>query len=93
MDKEEAWKRFLANPYWKKYYDEAPSEECKEYIKWIFICSDVAELPEEYDKQLKSAEENLYYSDLEYLIEHEENAMARSYFKKKLAKKIRDTAI
>ena len=38
MDKEmeAAVKRFTKNPYWKKYYEEAPSDACKQYIALQF---------------------------------------------------------
>jgi len=93
MDKEKVFRRFLANPYWKKYYDEAPSKECKEYIKWVFICSDEEETPEENLKQMKEAEEKLFVTDFEYLYEREENQQAKSVYKKKLAKAIREISI
>lgn len=34
-----AVERFLENPFWKKYYEDAPSEACKKYIELEFTNS------------------------------------------------------
>ena len=37
--KEKALSRFLENPYWREYYETAPSEECKDRIVFTFCFS------------------------------------------------------
>jgi len=83
MGREETIKVFMNNPYWKSYYDKAPSEECKEFIKWSFAISSEDD-DEEAEKMYKEAEKNLSKDDIQYLYDNEENQMAKSYWKKKL---------
>lgn len=50
-----SWIReWLENPYWKKYYEEAPSDQCREYIALEFRYSDTEdeEIAEEMDALL-----------------------------------------
>lgn len=47
----------LENPYWAKYYNDAPTEKCKEFIALEFYYSefeddDIAEAMDELEKEL-----------------------------------------
>ena len=59
---EDTLKQTIKNPYWKKEYDEAPSDECKDYLKFTYFFSkhydpdaDDAEKFDEIQKQVESA--------------------------------------
>ena len=58
-------REWLENPYWKKYYEEAPSDQCREYIALEFRYSDTEDetLAEEMDALL----ETLGAEDLRHL--------------------------
>lgn len=58
-------KDWLQNPTWKAYYDEAPTEKCKEYIALDFYASET-ESDEAFtllDKMIRE----LDYESLNYL--------------------------
>ena len=37
----EAVAKFMENDYWKRYLEKAPSDKCKEYIKYSFYYSTI----------------------------------------------------
>lgn len=69
MDK--AVEKALKRPYWKKLFDGAPSEECKDYIRYTFYASEYydpdAEDVADFDKLREQVESRLKVEDWEYL--------------------------
>ena len=61
---------WLKNPSWKEYYDAAPSQKCRNYIKMDFYASETEEEEafEELDRLLKE----LGDYDLKYLYDNAE---------------------
>ena len=68
---EKALEKALQNPFWKKQYENAPSEECKDYLRYTFYssaCFDPdAEDAEDFDKLQAEVESKLKAADWEYL--------------------------
>lgn len=58
-------KIWLQNPTWKAYYDEAPSERCKEYIALDFYASETES--DEAFNALDAMLKTLDYEDVNYL--------------------------
>ena len=57
------------NPYWKKAYEEAPSDECKDYLEFTFYWSDYPDDADdgEWDEKQAEIEGKLSVGDWEYL--------------------------
>jgi len=77
---EAAFKSFTENPGWAAYYNNAPSDECKDYIKFTFYSSEYNE-PKDRDerKQLR----DFFYSklgvkDWKYIMDHAGNSPLRA---------------
>lgn len=72
---------WLENPYWKKYYEEAPSDACREYIALEFRYSDTEneEIAEEMDALL----ETLRAEDLRHLAAYAGNNPQKAAFLKR----------
>ena len=66
---------FMKNPWWKKLYDEAPSDECREYLRRSFESSTV-----KYERPLQLAKQ-----DYQYLYDHAEGGYYRAALKRRLA--------
>ena len=69
-------REWLENPYWKKYYEDAPSDPCREYIALEFRYSDTEdeEIGEEMDRLL----ETLRAVDLRHLAAYAGNNPERA---------------
>lgn len=66
MNKVEAnLKGWLQNPTWKSFYDEAPSDKCREYIAMDFYASETES--EEAFLKMDELLKGLGYEDLNYL--------------------------
>lgn len=76
-----ALKEFFKNEYWKKYYDNAPSENCKRYIVLGFSRS-LYDYPD-FEERKKVGDE-LELSDWKYLYENEGNHQMKHHLKKKI---------
>ena len=72
----EALKEWLENPYWKKYYEEAPSEKCREYIALEFRYSDTED--EEIAEEMDALLETLRAEDLRHLAAYTGNNPERA---------------
>lgn len=72
----ETLKEWLENPTWRKYYEDAPSEKCREYIALEFRYSDTEdeEIAEEMDALLGM----LKAEDLRHLAAYAGNNPERS---------------
>ena len=73
---------FLENPYWKRIYEEAPSERLKEYYRLRFDMSRFV-MGENYrnetaEKEL--AELILYRDDIRYIQQYAGSGRARHYY-------------
>lgn len=64
----EGLKEWLQNPYWAKYYYEAPSAWCKSYIALDFQYSDTED--GEVAKEMDRVGGMLKLEDWEYLYKH-----------------------
>lgn len=68
---EKAVEKATKHPYWKKMYENAPSEESKDYIRYTFYSSEYydpdAEDAAEFDKLQEKVESALKAEDWEYL--------------------------
>ena len=71
---------FMANPYWKRIYEEAPSEALKEYLRQSFEYS--ATCKEDSD----AVPLKLTKQDYQYLYDHAEGCYYRSILRKMIAK-------
>ena len=56
---------WLKNPSWAEYYNDAPSQKCREYISAMFYASETEE--EEAFEAMDKLEETLTKEDLTYL--------------------------
>ena len=59
-------KEWLENPHWRKYYEGAPSEKCKEQIALEFYCSEYE--TDETAAELDRTEKELSLEDWRYLL-------------------------
>ena len=79
---------FMDNPYWRRIYENAPSEELKEYYKIRFDISPFV-YGENYhdDAALARLEEILLSkSDIEYIQRFAGSGMARHFYEKFISK-------
>ena len=67
-DMEKTLVAWLKNPSWRKYYEEAPSEKCREVIALEFLYSDGEE--EEVLERMERLEEELEVEDWKYLYKY-----------------------
>ena len=56
---------WLENPSWREYYEQAPSEKCREVIGLEFVYSELE--TEEILEELEAAEKELALEDWQYL--------------------------
>ena len=77
---------FRENSYWRSYYDDAPSDKCREYIAFDFACSIYLkkEINNEYWEQNNKLENELDYDDWKWLYKHSGNNPTRKKYKKKM---------
>ena len=60
---------FMANPHWKEYYETAPSDLCKEYIKLSF-CFSHSGHDEDATKRKKEIKETMSPEDWKHLYQY-----------------------
>ena len=73
---------FLENPYWRKYYETAPSEVCREYISMEFYNSEYQ--TEDAEEILTEMEEDLGLEDWEHLLAFCGNNPRKAYLTEKI---------
>ncbi|MCR4622056.1 MAG: hypothetical protein K5663_08235 [Clostridiales bacterium] len=68
----EAAKLFLRNPYWKRYYDDAPSEYSKRYVLLSFFWSETRDETkvDEAIKQAKELEKHFSIADCRHALRY-----------------------
>lgn len=72
----------LENPYWAGYYNEAPSEKCKEYISLQFYYSEYED--DETAEEMDSLEAEMTPEDLKHLLKYAGNTPEREKILKRL---------
>ena len=72
---------WLENPTWRKYYEEAPSDQCREYIALEFRYSDTED--EEIAKEMDALLETLRADDLRHLVAYAGNNPQKAAFLKR----------
>lgn len=73
---------FMENSYWKKYYENAPTELCKEYITMEFYSSEY-QTPEA-EAVMGEMEEELALEDWKYLLKYCGNNPRKTFILKKI---------
>ena len=81
---EKSVKVFTKNKYWKRVYEEAPSDNCRKRIALSFYYSHTLDESEEYEAEEQRVEDSLSKEDWRYLYEHEGNNPWKAYCKKKM---------
>ena len=59
---------WLENPYWGEYYNNAPSDLCKEYIETYFYASDTED--DDAFAKMDEIEPKLSLEDWKYLLKY-----------------------
>ena len=84
---QKALKRFCENPYWKEYYETAPTVACKEYIGLKFYYSEFpGQIPnyDEFKKECENLEKRFVKEDWVHLYRHCANNPRKVYYKNKI---------
>lgn len=85
---EKALEAFMKNPHHKKVYEEAPSDECRDYYKAEYYYSKYydpdAKDADEFIEMVKAPEEKLSIKDWQYLKEHVGNSPIIGYYNQKI---------
>lgn len=84
-DVKDALKLFLKNPFWKKYYETAPSDVCKEYIALEFGYS-MAPKSDKYASRREELEDMFTVDDWKHIAKYAGN----NPFKGKCLRKIKE---
>ena len=73
---------FMENPYWRRIYEEAPSERLKEYYRLRYDKSRFVMGAEYRDEEAERKLEGLilYKSDIQYIQRNAGSGMARHYY-------------
>ena len=78
---------FTRNPYWKKMYEEAPSDKCRERIALTFYYStffDEANADGTWAEAMKAAEDALKLEDWKYLLKYQGNNPGKLMIRKRI---------
>ena len=91
IDKEKlkiAFDEYMENPAWAEYYNNAPSDNCKRYIRFNWFRSKYGEPEdiEEFKKLRDSYWDKLSIEDCEYIREH----VGNNPFRKVCSDKIKE---
>lgn len=85
---ERALDAFMKNPAHKKVYEEAPSDECREFYKSEYYYSKYFdpedENVDEFIEMIKEPEKNLSIEDWEYIKKHSGNGQFSAYIDGKI---------
>lgn len=92
MDKEKekkSFEAFMKNPSWKRIYDGAPSDACKEYYRYVFYSSKYydpdAEDASEFDEMQEHYYGKLAIPDWEYIKKNAGNSPFVRYCDERIA--------
>lgn len=78
--------KICKNPYWKEYYETAPTDACKRYIELEFYYSDsLGEISdyEELEKESRRLEAAFVKADWLHLFKYCANNPKKAYYKNK----------
>lgn len=80
---------FMKNPYWKGFYENAPTDLLKSYLRLkfdnnYFVVDIDSYKKEEYLKQLNELEAKFSNVEWQYLYDNAEGGMEKSYYNKHL---------
>lgn len=77
----------LQRPFWREYYEEAPSDACKRFIALGFYssaCGEKVDNYEEYKAERAALQEKFTREDWTHLYKYSGHNPWRSYCKKKM---------
>ena len=80
------FQKFMANPYWRKLYEEAPSDELREHLRRTFEYTITGR------HSLSDGPLHLTSRDWRYLYDHAEGGAQRAFLKKAIANAEREEA-
>ena len=80
---QEAIDEFIKNPYWRDYYEKAPTESCKQRIALTFCYSLYGE-PKDIKKQKEKLEKDFTITDWQYLYDNAGNNPFKAKCKQKI---------
>lgn len=83
-DVQEAVKLFRRNPYWREYYDGAPTERLKEWVGYQFLLSQDPECQDEVVAAMKWLEEEFTVEEWEYVYKYTGNNPYRLRVQKRI---------
>lgn len=77
---------FMENPYWKKYYESAPSDVLKEYIRLEFENNPYVseKRADNYEKEKAKITARFTNEDWQYLIDNTTNGQTKLEYRKHL---------
>ena len=85
---EEAFVEYMENPAWKRYYENAPTDECRQYIKFNWYRSKFGEPKdvEEFKRLRNDYWSKLSVEDWEYIMENVGNSPFRAVCKEHISR-------
>ena len=85
---DEAFQRYMKNPAWKREYENAPSKECKEYLRYTYYSSQYydpdADDAKDFDDLQQQVESKMNVQDWEYIKSTVGNSPFVAYCNKKI---------
>ena len=78
---------FVRNPFWRKFYENAPSEPCRRRVALDFYFStfwDDAHEDEAFFREMEKTEAELGLEDWKYLLKYQGNNPGRVKIRKKI---------
>ena len=73
---------WLDNPYWKAFYEEAPTEACKKYVAIYFYASDTED--EAAFEEMDKLEKDFGLSEWKHLLKFSGNTPEKAKIMKKI---------
>lgn len=83
-DVQEAVTLFCQNPYWREYYDGAPTERLKEWIGYQFYYSSSGIPEDEVVECMRRLEEELNWQEWAYLLRYAGNSPYKATVQRKI---------
>ena len=80
--KNKVLKEWTKNPYWREYYEKAPSEKCREMILLEFMYSEYG--TKEIAAELDEKEKELALEDWQHMYKYCGNNPTKSYIEKRI---------
>ena len=93
MTEEEIFEKYMMNSHWRREYEEAPSDICREYLKEGYIASGLAwfrvgDSVQQRDAWRRAAKcrEKFGLDDWKYIIDHAGTETAKSELRRLMRK-------